>query len=587
MIHDALRLEELKDDVVTIHSTLTLIEDGVQKLVDIGWLSGLNRAPLAGYNIDTVQSKRPEPLQGCLEGTRTNLLEDIHDWVKAKDTRTPFIYWLNGMAGTGKSTIARSVASMAHEDGVLGATFFCSKYGDATLSDSSLILPTIAYQLAQFDKSQEFRSRIAAAISDNSQLLDPIPRDQQFMGLIGGPLRQAVGHRGHVVLIVLDALDQCDSRGIEAILRALVTEAQADPFPFHLKFFITSRPEAHITPILDSSHELTVVYLHNIESSVVGADIRLFLQYHSVAIWRKFGAERGLPVDWMSQADLDELTRLCGKLFIFAATAVRVIGDEYERDPQSQLQNILQSSQTFGVPSFGDIDELYAKILKNCIPSSFRSDSDAQRFFTRFRDVVAMVILLQEPLSITAMDRFAGRRQGDVRAALQHVHSVIFTPSSDAPPQVYHPSFPDFISSEERCLQAGVDKRFAISVGGYQVQLALWSLNLLGSILTKRILGDLDPQTPNKEIKKLDAQLTRILGAEGRYAMRQWASHLSQASCDNYELVEAFEHFISRKGLWWLEAMSLLGDTHGADDALCNARDWAVRTMMHLPPVSS
>jgi len=36
------------------------------------------------------------------------------------------IFWLNGLAGTGKSTIAQTFAEMAFADGKLGASFFCS-----------------------------------------------------------------------------------------------------------------------------------------------------------------------------------------------------------------------------------------------------------------------------------------------------------------------------------------------------------------------------------------------------------------------------------------------------------------------------
>jgi hypothetical protein len=41
-------------------------------------------------------------------GTRIDILQDIEDWIE--DTHTLPSYWLNGMAGTGKSTIAQSVA---------------------------------------------------------------------------------------------------------------------------------------------------------------------------------------------------------------------------------------------------------------------------------------------------------------------------------------------------------------------------------------------------------------------------------------------------------------------------------------------
>jgi pantothenate kinase-related protein Tda10 len=44
----------------------------------------------------------------CLSNTRVEVLREIHEWADGQDM--PCIFWLNGMAGTGKSTIACTVA---------------------------------------------------------------------------------------------------------------------------------------------------------------------------------------------------------------------------------------------------------------------------------------------------------------------------------------------------------------------------------------------------------------------------------------------------------------------------------------------
>ena len=60
-----------------------------------------------------------------------------------------FIYWMNGLAGTGKTTIAYTVAEKCKREGSLGATFFCSR-DDADASNPRLVFMTIANQLGQF-----------------------------------------------------------------------------------------------------------------------------------------------------------------------------------------------------------------------------------------------------------------------------------------------------------------------------------------------------------------------------------------------------------------------------------------------------
>jgi hypothetical protein len=51
----------------------------------------------------------------CIPNTRIELLRYIREWVKDRNG-TP-IFWLSGMAGTGKSTIARTVAQSFADQG--------------------------------------------------------------------------------------------------------------------------------------------------------------------------------------------------------------------------------------------------------------------------------------------------------------------------------------------------------------------------------------------------------------------------------------------------------------------------------------
>ena len=57
------------------------------------------------------------------------------------------VFWLNGLAGTGKSTIAQTFAERMFADGKLGASFFCSR-NFADQSNLHMIFPTLAFQLA-------------------------------------------------------------------------------------------------------------------------------------------------------------------------------------------------------------------------------------------------------------------------------------------------------------------------------------------------------------------------------------------------------------------------------------------------------
>ncbi|KAI0313656.1 hypothetical protein OF83DRAFT_1034481, partial [Amylostereum chailletii] len=174
----------------------------------------------------------------CFEGTRVAVLDDIMTWVQSSDPDIPPVFWLVGLAGTGKSTIARSIAETARFNGWLGASFFFSRLMGGPLRDPNLVFPTIAHQLAQF--RGEFNSTIGHALELNADLGHKEAEEQLFK-LIIDPLIQA-GPSDQVVLVVLDALDECISeRGVANILQLLL--AHASRIPFRFRIFLTSRPE--------------------------------------------------------------------------------------------------------------------------------------------------------------------------------------------------------------------------------------------------------------------------------------------------------------------------------------------------------
>ena len=82
----------------------------------------------------------------CFKGSCRGILDDIQFWTH-DFTKSP-VYWLNGLAGTGKSTIAQTIAEKLFVDGRLGASFFCSRNFEDR-SDLKFILQTLTVQLAR------------------------------------------------------------------------------------------------------------------------------------------------------------------------------------------------------------------------------------------------------------------------------------------------------------------------------------------------------------------------------------------------------------------------------------------------------
>ncbi|KAJ5721673.1 uncharacterized protein N7483_009607 [Penicillium malachiteum] len=100
-------------------------------------LSKLHIAEGATVDCDDDQDTTSD----CLEGTQVNTLELIQHWLECPNYENMF--WLSGMAGTGKSTISRTVAKACHlnrsmvnqnplqrRNVVLGASFLFDKNDD-------------------------------------------------------------------------------------------------------------------------------------------------------------------------------------------------------------------------------------------------------------------------------------------------------------------------------------------------------------------------------------------------------------------------------------------------------------------------
>jgi DNA polymerase III delta prime subunit len=190
-----------------------------------------------------------DKLHPCHEGTRTTILNKIHQWVDQIDpldetelgadiVPATCVFWLNGpgSAGTGKTTIAYTVARDLHKQQKLGASFFCSR-DNAECRDPKLIFPTIAYQLGHF--YTPFYERVSAVLkADPEVAYSVVPL--QLERLIVQPLQALQGVMPPCV-IVIDALDECQDGGATSIILSSLAQHIMQLMP--LKFLITSRPD--------------------------------------------------------------------------------------------------------------------------------------------------------------------------------------------------------------------------------------------------------------------------------------------------------------------------------------------------------
>ncbi|CAE7222702.1 unnamed protein product [Rhizoctonia solani] len=234
----------------------------------------------------------------CTEGTRIGVLEALDSWIF--DPTSPSIYWMNGMAGTGKTTIASTFCERADRYKALAASFFCTR-SSAECRDVTRIVPTIAYQLARY--SIPFQSVLCKILGQNPDIGSKNVL-KQFEQLLKEPLQQVKDAMPDHLVVVIDALDECDGHNeVELLLDILSHHAVHVP----LKFLITSRPESEIYGKLSAyTQSQKTIHLHDIESSLVRADIKLYLK-------EELGTMFPGP-------EIEQLAQHSGTLFIYAAT---------------------------------------------------------------------------------------------------------------------------------------------------------------------------------------------------------------------------------------------------------------------------
>jgi chloramphenicol 3-O-phosphotransferase len=143
-----------------------------------------------------------------MESTREQLLRDIMAWAEAP--AAPVVFWLNGLAGTGKSTIARTICEHFAKTGLLGASFFLSRQV-AERRHAPNVVRTIAYQLAR--KQAVFADALSATLQDAPDLASAEGLQRLTTELMFNPA--GVTAADTRLLLVIDALDECneDSSG--------------------------------------------------------------------------------------------------------------------------------------------------------------------------------------------------------------------------------------------------------------------------------------------------------------------------------------------------------------------------------------
>ena len=496
--------------------------------------------------------------QGCLGGTRVDVLQQLEEWLENEQGQ--HVFWLNGLAGTGKSTIAQTFAEITFAEGKLGASFFCSRdFKDR--STLQAILPTLAFQLAY--RYPLFREQLLKVLR-----ADPGIGHGSLCSQMETLLVRPFQKTKIPTLIIIDALDECqDDEPASALLSVL--SRYLDKIPL-VKFFITGRPEPQIRSgfrLASLCPHTDILKLHDIEPDVVGSDIRFFLKTQLTNI-TKNRSNCEFAEDWPRQQDIDVLCKKAAGFFIYASTVVKFVASQYH-PPDERLALIISLPQDTSHEGKGGTDLLYTQVLEHAFHGM---DQD---FYSHFKLVVGTVLLIFNPLSIKALSGLLKKcsTQSRISSTLRALHSLLRIPdNTEEPVQIFHKSFPDFLMDPGRC----TDPRFFIDPPIYHNQILLSCLNVMKRGLKKNICS-LDKLTPLSEVEDLPARKAACIGDALGYACRFWTTHLARtdaSSLDVEEVQKEVSEFFTSRLLFWIEALSLMRNLDVGVYALNDVDQW-------------
>ncbi|OJZ87399.1 hypothetical protein ASPFODRAFT_715006 [Aspergillus luchuensis CBS 106.47] len=529
MFQEMQRKEEANNILLGVDRILDGIR-GIDQKLD---LAKLPIAEGAHFN-----SHMDEDQVECLENTRVELLDGIMDWVD--DPKGKTIFWLRGVAGTGKSTISRTVARKLQERELLGASFFY-KRGEGDRGKASRFITTIVKQL--MIALPQLRKEIAAAMEDD--LIVSTSLKEQFDHLLLKPLLSVKLSNGQrlPLVVVVDALDECEERSIETIIRLLPRVQESKTI--QLKVFITSRPEH---PIFEGFEQIEGehkdVVLHEIDRPTIKHDMALFFEDRL----SKIRKNKNLEDKWPGETETQALIDMAIPLFIFAETVCRLLGD-YRWDPDDSLKDILKRQY-----NNSNLDKTYLPVLDKLLEGQDRRAQN--ELVKQFRQVVGTIVALESPLSIASLSKLINMKESLIRTRLDSLHSVLSIPKdNDRPVRMFHLSFREFLLHPE------TKEKTQLSVDGQSTHRDLAHKCIAVMMDSERGLRKNICDLRSYGTSRDDITTEQIEGcfpAELRYSTRYWVHHLHQGALilSDHDVIH---EFLEKHFLHWLEAMSILG----------------------------
>jgi hypothetical protein len=546
-------LSGLKD---TSQYTLDLLSNHIINLRNILDIENLlDQLPYAASQIT------PNP---CLPGTRGEVIADILNWFTTSSesqSRAEKMYWLHGLAGCGKSTIASSVAQIL-EANRRCVSFYFNASKQAEIGPQNLF-STISRELAAINKG--WRIALVDAIRESPKARKGGSVQEQFENLMMKP-SQGFDHFGPI-LIIIDAIDECGTaEEREPVLKTL---NHLLDLPGHFRFLITSRTEQDIVESFKGHEQMYIRRLDQVDQLSTNHDIGLYVKDRLLSI-------PILKEKW-DESWVEGIVRRSDQLFQWAFTACKYIKGTTRmgNNPLEQLRFIIDSV------GFNGLDSLYLGILEKL--GSFQSEDQDHR---RFKTIMGRILSLYEPLPLESLSAlyYDDEDKETAQLFLLPLSSLLRgVDGGNEPVQPLHASFIDFLLDKDR------SGKYWIDLEQQQQKIPYALLREMKKHLRFNICKLETSYKLNRYVENLGQRVKEYIPAHIAYACCFWGNHLGSIPAGDEDrcVVSSLLH---SKFLFWLETLSVIKKVDAASAQLSKIQDWVALTVrvslnMKIKPV--
>ncbi|GJJ08972.1 hypothetical protein Clacol_003193 [Clathrus columnatus] len=488
----------------------------------------------------------------CLPGTRTEILEDIINWVNDVDDNCPRLFWLAGPAGIGKSAIAHSIALWFQSIGRLGL-FFCF---DRVSSNErrEKVFSTISRDLADLD--EQIKRELAKVIHNKTSLQSTTDLHLQWKHLVFEPLHAISGASTGPILIVIDGLDESGDPILrQDLLKILIKETPS--LPVNFRILVTSRPEQDIITAFRGSQ--TPIRTKSMDSIPELETKRDILTYFKTNLTDSFG-----------DSQLRRLVELSQGVFQWAYLALQFLnglGNTAGSTITERYEDLLNVQR---IDSINDnLDTMYTQILCSLF------NTKQSRVMTRFRSVIGSILAASEPLSLNNLVALRrgnvplSQRENDIKSVIQYTGSLLS--GIDDPTSTIRPLH---LSFREYLLDRNCSHEFFVDLSQCHQDFAFACLRTMKEGLRFNICDISDSRQSNAGDEDLPTRISSCISIPLSYSSRFWGSHVSSSMFDS-SLASQVEGFFHENFLHWLEVMSLLKTVHVAARSMSNLISWS------------